>query len=65
MDGGFTNYQMKGKPCTEKEYINWLESIGGECPTQPLPVFDEQGRIKYYMSKMVRIKNGKVVVEDK
>lgn len=64
MRKGITVFQMRGKPCTEAEFIAWLVSIGGECDTQPQPVFDDRGYVRGYASRVIRVVDGRVVVEE-
>ena len=57
-------FALRDKTCSEREFAEWLQSIGGWCATQPLPVYDKTGSIKYYRSHSVSTKDGITVQEE-
>ena len=68
-ESGLTQYALRGNSCSEKEFVEWLQSIGGECYTTPQPMFYSSGPLRgmpanVLRSRRVRVKNGRVVVDD-
>jgi len=62
---GYNQDAIRGEPCSKEDFIKWHIDRGEDTIfTQPLPVFDERGFIKYYKNKVYKIVDGGLICEE-